>query len=360
MNAVECYRELKERLTQHKLVATATIVGAKGSTPREPGAKMLVTETGSWGTIGGGCGEAEVLAVALNMLSAGKAGERMVRVELTENVTETANRICGGVMEILVEVWNEAPDDIDILTSPGSAGVIRMIPLVDPDPPSGELLDHHSGVSADTEESRKTALEKRRCTRVNTQDGDVFLEFVGSMQTLLICGAGHVAQPLCRLASMLDYRVVILDDRPEFASNERFTEADQVLAKPFAAALDSLDIDRQTLAVLVTRGHRHDEFCLRKLLNTDARYIGMMGSRRRVRAVVDDLKAEGFPANQLERIWAPIGLDIGALTPAELAVSIMAEIVALTHCRSGGHLRSGSTDRGVPSTIKAMTQEAES
>ena len=110
MDALDCYQQLKDRLTRRELVATATVVRTKGSTPREAGAKMLVTETGSWGTVGGGCGEADVLTVALDMLSAGAAGTRLVRVELTDDVTETADRICGGIMDILVEVWNEAPD----------------------------------------------------------------------------------------------------------------------------------------------------------------------------------------------------------------------------------------------------------
>ena len=339
MDALDCYRQLKIRLDHGESVATATVVSTKGSTPREAGAKMLVTQTGSWGTVGGGCGEADVLAVALEMLSSGSSGARMVRVDLTDDVTEAAARICGGVMNVLVEVWNEAPDDLDVLTTPRPAGVIRMIPVVEGEAVIGRVLEQDSEVPVAVEDSRRTALEKRRCTTATTPDGEFFLEFVGGRQTLLICGAGHIAQPLCRLANMLGYRVVVIDDRPEFASTERFTSADQVLAQTFDTALDSLDIGSETLAVLVTRGHRHDEFCLRKLLHTDAGYLGMLGSKRRVRTVIADLVGEGFTSEQLKRIWAPIGIDIGALTPAEIAVSIMAEIVALGSGRSGGHMK---------------------
>ncbi len=339
MDTLDCYQQLKKRLTRGELVATATVVRTKGSTPREPGAKMLVTGTGSWGTVGGGCGEAEVLAVALEMLSNGGTGTRLVRVELTEDITETADRICGGVMDVLVEVWSEVLDDLDVLTAPGPAGLIRLVAVAEGESPNCRALEQHDEVPPPVEEARRTALEKRRCTTVITPDGEFFLEFVGGLQTLLICGAGHIAQPLCQLAKMIGYRVVVIDDRPEFASTERFTAADQVLARSFGDALDSLEIGPETLAVLVTRGHRHDEFCLRKLLHTDAGYIGMLGSRRRVRAVFADLVTDGFTREQLQRIWAPIGIDIGALTPAEIAVSIMAEVVALGRDRTGGHMK---------------------
>ncbi len=339
MNALECYQQIKRRLATGKPVVSATVVRTKGSTPREVGAKMLVTETGSWGTVGGGCGEADVLTVALDMLSEGASGTRLVHVDLTDRLTETADRICGGVMHVQVETWNGTGNDLDTLTTPGPLGIVRMIPLVESQEHTATILRQDTATPADLKAPCRAVLEKRRCITENTPEGPIFFEFVGDRQTVLICGAGHIAQPLCQLAKMLDYRVIVIDDRPEFASTERFSSADQVVALPFDQALPSLDIGLDTIAVLVTRGHRHDEFCLRQLLHTETGYIGMLGSKRRVRAVIDNLITEGFTREQLNRIWAPIGIDIGALTPAEIAVSIMAEIVASERGRSGGHMK---------------------
>ena len=150
---------------------------------------------------------------------------------------------------------------------------------------------------------------------------ELFFEYVAGLHTLLICGAGHIAQPRSQIGKMLDYRVIVIDDRPEFASGERFPDADDVIAKPFQQALQEISITPDTVAVMVTRGHRYDEFCLRELLSSKAGYLGLLGSRRRVRAVFHDLLEDGHPPEQLERIFAPVGIDIGAETPAEIAIS---------------------------------------
>jgi xanthine dehydrogenase accessory factor len=149
------------------------------------------------------------------------------------------------------------------------------------------------------------------------------------------------------MGRLLDHRIVIIDDRPEYASVDRFTDADEVIALPFAEAIRGIEINGETLAILVTRGHRHDELCLRELLRTDVAYIGMLGSRRRVKAIFDDLHAEGYEPEQLSRVWAPVGLDIGAASPAEIAISILAEVVAWENGSTGPHphLRRGPAGR---------------
>jgi xanthine dehydrogenase accessory factor len=156
---------------------------------------------------------------------------------------------------------------------------------------------------------------------------ELFVEATLPPPTLLVVGGGHIAQPLSRLGKMLGFEVAVLDDRPSLLNRERFPDADQLIAGYYGQELARFPINPSTYAVLVTRGHRHDEESLRQIIASPAAYIGMIGSRRRVGAVLQHMAAEGVPASEIERVYSPIGLDIGAETPEEIAVSIMAEVV---------------------------------
>lgn len=168
-----------------------------------------------------------------------------------------------------------------------------------------------------------------------------FLEIHHPQPELIIVGAGHLAQPLCTLGSLLGLRVTVLDDRPQFATRERFPEADRVLPVSFDDPFSAVPLHPWTHVVLVTRGHRYDYECLRRVLEEDPlpSYIGMIGSRRRVRATFTHLLREGVPRAILDEVRAPIGLDIGGETPAEIAVSVAAEIVLHWRGGSGGPLK---------------------
>jgi xanthine dehydrogenase accessory factor len=170
----------------------------------------------------------------------------------------------------------------------------------------------------------------------------LFVELHESPPWLIVVGAGHVAKPTAALGKMVGFRVTVLDDRPEFANDERFPDADEVIADDFRLTLRRLMplTHRQTYVVLVTRGHRQDEMALREVIDSRAGYIGMIGSRRRSRLVLDALLDDGFPVEQVQRIHAPIGLDIRAETPEEIAVSIIAEIISV---RRGGTARTLSS-----------------
>jgi xanthine dehydrogenase accessory factor len=163
----------------------------------------------------------------------------------------------------------------------------------------------------------------------------VHLELHHPSPEMVIVGAGHVAQPLCALGALLGLRVRVLDDRPRFATRERFPEAHELRSVDFSDPFAGVPLHPWSHVVLVTRGHRYDYECLRRVLThpTLPGYIGMIGSRRRVRATFDALLEEGIDLVLLRRIHAPIGLDIGAETPAEIAVSVAAEIVH--HWRGG-------------------------
>lgn len=164
---------------------------------------------------------------------------------------------------------------------------------------------------------------------------DVLIEVVESPPVLLIVGAGHIGRALCKIAALTGFSVAVLDDRPEYANAERLPDAAQVLCKDFEAALDRFPVHRNTYVVMVSRGHKQDELSLRKVVTRPAAYIGMIGSKRRTGTVLQHLADEGFPREALDAVHTPIGLDIGAETPEEIAVSIMAEIIMVRRGGSG-------------------------
>ncbi len=177
---------------------------------------------------------------------------------------------------------------------------------------------------------------RSRLLRYAVVDGSfqVFVDVQERPPTLLIVGAGHIAMPLARLGKLLDFYVAVLDDRPAFANRARFPDADQIIVDYFESGLSAFPIDPSTYIVLVTRGHQYDIDCLLQVLDSPAKYIGMVGSQRRIRGVFELLSKEHPDlADKLDRVCSPIGLDIGAETPAEIAVAIMAEIVK---ARRGG------------------------
>jgi len=168
--------------------------------------------------------------------------------------------------------------------------------------------------------------------------GDVRLLFEVSRPPLelIICGGGHVGQAVAKAGRLLDFRVTVIDDRADFASRERFPDSQiRLLAEDFIEALRSLKITPAAHLVIVTRGHKHDEMCLREVIDRPARYIGMIGSRRRATTIREHLRREGVPAESLRRVQAPIGLDIGAQSPEEIALAILAEIVLVRRGGSG-------------------------
>ena len=197
-------------------------------------------------------------------------------------------------------------------------------------PPMGDLL--LGEMTPQVLDAARQCLSTRRpeMLKYNLPDGDIsiFVEVQRRPPVLIIAGAGHVALPLAQLGKMIDFEVVVLDDRPRFANKQRFPMADKVLAQPFRPTLRDWPIDSDTFIVLVTRGHSHDIECLLEVLDSPARYIGMIGSKRRVKAVFDLLeKEQGINPASLDKIYAPIGLDIGAEAPGEIAVAIIGEII---------------------------------
>ena len=182
-------------------------------------------------------------------------------------------------------------------------------------------------------------IVKDAAPAVDESSAPVFLERIGRTPRLIICGGGHVSMPVIRIGKMLGFTVTVLDDRPKFADNARAAGADTVICEPFEEALEGVRGDSDSWFVIVTRGHRYDTICLESILKKTCAYVGMMGSRRRVAIVKDQLAAKGISRGLLDGVHTPIGLKIGAETPEEIAVSIMAEIIQVKHsgAKCGGY-----------------------
>jgi xanthine dehydrogenase accessory factor len=274
---------------------------------------------------------------------------------------------CGGIMDVFIDRWSpqsdlilarnladsvERSDNVTLLTlvdaGTKSEAALGAKTLLDPSgPPSdvtlGELSDEALGqvlrCAADGTPGLIEISENGSVVpivRIEPSGAPrIFVDPVSGAQRLIIAGAGHIAVPLATLGSMIGFHVTVIDDRASFANSERFPTADKIIVRPFRAALESLSFDRHCYVISVTRGHSFDEEVVRTVLKKQTSlqlerpgcFIGMIGSRRRVRALLDRLEEEGFERALLEEIHAPLGLDIGAETPEEIAVSIIAEII---------------------------------
>lgn len=197
------------------------------------------------------------------------------------------------------------------------------------------------GVGAEGEQKVKALHDTESQTRI-------YRERIGRTPKMIICGAGHVSMPIIRMGKMLGFTVTVIEDRPKFADHARAAGADQVLCEPFSDGLSKIRGDSDSWFIIVTRGHRYDTECLEAILRKSYAYVGMMGSRRRVAIVKDQLEAKGVCREALDGVHTPIGLKIGAETPEEIAVSVMAEIIQVKNagfgkdgkaerCRTGGY-----------------------
>lgn len=371
------YARLNELIAAGEAVAVATIIDVKGSVPREVGAKMLIHPLGRHvGTIGGGCGEADVIKAGLDVLQTGEPA--IVRVDLTEDISMQALGVCGGIMDVFVERAGErrsgvsgqasgvsgqssvvsvlleairARESVALATVVSGPSAGRQAVIWADKPPLGDL--GLGGLEAQAIADAQEALRSRQHkllryhephSTASAADSStpeapapgpqahvshaVFVEVQRRAPELVIVGAGHIAVPLAQIGGLCDFAVTVLDDRPSFADPARFPTARKVLAAPLRETVRSLPMDADTFIVLVTRGHSHDVECLLEVLDRPVAYIGMIGSQRRVDAVFELLAGEqGVDPAKFDRVYAPIGLDIGARTPAEIAVCIMAEII---------------------------------
>jgi xanthine dehydrogenase accessory factor len=355
------WAEALHTLERGQPFALATVVNVRGSTPREVGAKMIVRADGQFGTIGGGCGEAEVFRKARVLLEENAdGGSRLAEVDLTGDFDQREIGTCGGIMDVFVDLWSPARDLAiarKLADAAGRSAPGALVTVVDPgsrpEVPAGSrtFIDPRDEGARDagpidlpaagfaqiverTADAIPTLLEVDNAgllqpvTHLEPNGGvRLFVDPIVGAQRLIIVGAGHIAVPLCALGKMLGFHVTVIDDRASFANRERFPEADEIIVKPFTAAIDSLALDGHCYLVSVTRGHSFDEEVVRAALMQPCGFVGMIGSRRRVKATLERIGESGVPQERLADVHAPLGVAIGGETPEEIAISIIAEII---------------------------------
>jgi xanthine dehydrogenase accessory factor len=291
----EILEQLLMRCAGGETVALCVVVGSRGSTPQERGAKMLVLGDGKTiGTLGGGCVEAEVRRVALELMGAKQS--KLLEFRLDHDYGWDDGLICGGVMDIAIAIVDREN------ASPYQA----LLEAIRAEQSAQFVLPYdHDGATKE------------------------YVEELGPPPMLVIAGGGHVGQALGALASGLDFRLTVIDDRPEYASAARFPSATSRIVGEIEDELRKIPIDAQTCIVIVTRGHRHDGSALLSVIDSPAKYVGLIGSKAKIKTIFDDLLSRGVSAEGLARVHAPIGLEIGAVTVPEIAISIAAELVAV-------------------------------
>jgi xanthine dehydrogenase accessory factor len=331
--------ELERVIDRGLPCACCTVVATRGSTPQKAGATMLVFGDGTQaGTLGGGCVEAEVRRRALHALAAA-GGPELHSFTLDDDFGWDDGLICGGRMTILADPITPTAADYyhqrKGLVEAG-AGCTEVVALVENRvgiaAGSRYLLDSANRPVARLGPAAELPANLPRpdqSPRPSVVEGFALLPTPPRV-TLLIVGGGHVGQAVAKLAAECDFDVWVLDDRESFASAERFPNARRRLVGDIGGTLQTLkaDVTPHTYALIVTRGHNHDEEALYHLAATPAGYVGMIGSKRKVKLIFDDLRAKGVPESALDRVRAPVGLSIGSQTVPEIAVSIVAELIA--------------------------------
>jgi len=299
-----------------KAVALATVIATRRSAPRPLGSKMAVSESGELaGSVSGGCVESDVATQATEVLASGRP--RLVSYGIADEDAWEVGLPCGGEIDVFVErVEDELPD-------PEAAQVAFTV--VDGERAGERWLSTNGEVT-------RTGLHE-------IEGEHVFAEVLGPPPLLLVFGAVDLAEELCRAAKVLGWRTIVSDARARFATRERIPSAGEIVVAWPEEALERFPPDDRTAVVVLTHEERWDVPAIMGALAGDAFYVGAIGSRRTQERRRERLVEEGVPPDQLERLSGPAGLDLGAATPGETALSILAEILAVRAGREGGRLR---------------------
>ena len=359
------FQEAQRLLARSEPFVLASVVRTQGSTPQKPGAKLLVRKDGTAvGTLGGGCIEADVWAEAKTILD--ERGSTQVRVfELNEDIAARDGLVCGGTMEILIDpvgrvegagarVGGGLPDILsDVLAAYRGEGDCALAILAEGGSAGSKLFVRADGSVLGTlgstaldSQAKAAAMEvmpRGRNRWLEAPQGKVFVEGFTTPPTLVIAGGGHVGKALYTLAKFVGFRVFIVDDRPLFASPERFPEADGIIVDDFDAGLRSLAMGLNHYVIVATRGHKLDDLALLEAARSQAGYVGLLGSKRKAMLIYRDLFAQGITEERIAQIHSPVGLNLGGRSPEEIAFSIVAEMLAIKNGGDGATMKMGDT-----------------
>jgi xanthine dehydrogenase accessory factor len=335
-------REAWERLSLGGRLALATLVATHGSTPQKVGARLLVrADGGSLGTLGGGAVEAEATREAALRIG---WGEATIHEYALSTGTDEWGLACGGTMLVFIEPLDERAlgwlaaaleaqsggDPVALVTPLEGIGAGSRL-LVRESGTTGRLGD--PALEGEAVEIGRRVLAEERPTLEVVAGTRVYAEVFAPAPALVIVGAGHVGKALATLGKFLGLEVTVIDDRPEYATKERFPEADRVIAAPVVTAVAGLRVSPRSAIVVAMRNHDLDYEATAAALRTPARHVGLIGSRRKAILIAQRLLEAGIPAERVRALRSPIGLDIGAATPPEIALAILGEWIML---RQGG------------------------
>lgn len=331
---------------QGQPVALATVTSTWGSAPRRPGAKLALTAAGQLaGSVSGGCVESEVVAEGEDALATGTP--RLLHFGVADETAWSVGLACGGQLEVFVtplppgllatiQGWLAAGQPGAVITViAGPPSLVGRHTVLDSE---GELGGHlGAGLDATVAAAGRAAVQAGHSERVELESAQgsvtLFVDVILPPLTLLAVGGGHVTVALTRLAAVLGYRTIVLDPRRAFASQERFPHVDRLVTAWPEEALQEIAITPTTAVALLSHNPNIDDPALRVALSSGAFYIGALGSRRTHEQRRERLLAAGVSAEALARVHAPVGLDLGAQSPEEIALAVMAEIVAVWHGR---------------------------
>ncbi|HLW68083.1 MAG TPA: XdhC family protein [Gemmataceae bacterium] len=348
-------RELLKKLVGnfHRPCVYCAVIETRGSTPQKAGAAMLIYPDGSqFGTLGGGCVEAEVRQRALRLLNQPNAGPEVFAFNLDDNYGWDDGLICGGRMIVLADpLWPEHGEarirffrQYHELLDRGLGCTEAIVMSAEVELPAGSrylfdgegILLAQRNVGQDSNSVRPdwnlVPLQER--PRAAVRKGVAYLPTLPQIR-LLIVGGGHVGAAVAKLAAEVDFDIWAIDDREKYANKERFPSASRLVVGDIGEALKQLiaegAITPSVYCLIVTRGHNHDEEALYHLAPTSAGYVGMIGSKRKIKLIYEDLQARGISLELLAKVHAPLGIEIGSRTVPEIAISIVAELIA---CRN--------------------------
>jgi len=289
---------VKDELKSEPAVAVATLVSATGSSSKKVGARMFVGASGRilGGVTIGGCVDAQVVEASDELIREG--GRKLLSISLDDDEAWEIGLTCGGSVEVLIE-------------------------RVQPTNPADPVVQAHERASA--------LLDAGEVAEIVTPlgDGREFVDRITPPMTLLIVGAGQIAMSLTKFARELEMKTIVIDGRDRYATRERFPDADEIRIGMPSEIVAGVSPTKQVAAILVAHDYKYELPVLRQLIRSPIGYLGMLGSRKRGAAVRELLREEGFTEEELDRVRTPIGLDIGGKAPPEVALSILAEVVAV-------------------------------
>jgi xanthine dehydrogenase accessory factor len=303
--------------------AVATVVRTHGSTPQVAGAKLVLDDTGAFvGTLGGGCVEADAIIAAREVMANG--GRSLRAYELTEDLAWNSGLVCGGTMWILAERGEDALtiDGRDVLDDLVRAAAGESTPVAIKT--SIRRIDKNRSEFESRSIESVDGAPSPRVLRVS-ESRDQLVDVISGKPRIVIAGGGHVSLAIYRQAQLLDFDVTVLEDRPHFAGQERFPGA-TVIEADMAASIASMTFGWHSFLVIATRGHKLDGDCVLAAVKTGAKFIGLLGSRRKKVMIDEMLREHGIAEDRIAAIRSPIGLNIGGRTPAEIALAVLAEI----------------------------------